>query len=182
MQSWCWYFQKIRGSVVEKAKWLWAEFTEEIFVMWSEGASLIVCILINLSRSVCFRPRMSTTIIKRYESLAFEWNLFVLVGSPSAGHVSGCECTHEQRDVLNREGDAEFVLLLLKPEFVPKLNLWPASVQVMSWCCRWCTQVIPWEFSMGSCHVSIQLLWVFPVPLDNRSWSNSAIWMVRKAC
>lgn len=43
-------------------------------------------------------------------------------GSPSAGHVSGYECTHEQRDVLNREGDPEFVLLL-KPEFVPKLNL-----------------------------------------------------------
>lgn len=71
----------------------WAEFSEEIFVMWSEGASLILFILINLSVSVCSRPRMSTTIIKRYKSSAFEWNPFVLVGSPSAGHVPGCECT-----------------------------------------------------------------------------------------
>lgn len=46
----------------------------------------------------------------------------MLVGFPSAGHVSGCECTPEQRAVLNREGDAEFVLLLLKPKFVSKLN------------------------------------------------------------
>lgn len=132
MQSWCWYFQKTWGSVVENAKLLWAEFTEEIFEMWSEGASLILLILTNLSPSACSRPRMSTTIAKRYKSLAFEWNPFVLVGSHSAGHVSGCEWTHEQRDVLTREGDAEFVSVLLKPRFVPKLNLWPASVQEIS--------------------------------------------------
>lgn len=57
---------------MKKAKRLGAEFTEEIFVMWSEYASLILFILINLSISVCSRPRMLTTIIKRYESLAFE--------------------------------------------------------------------------------------------------------------
>lgn len=90
MLSWCWYFQKTWRSVVEKAKWLWAAFTEEIFVMWSKSASLILFILINLYVSVCSRPRMSTTIIERYKSLAFEWNPFVLVGSPSAGRVSVC--------------------------------------------------------------------------------------------
>lgn len=148
MQSWCWYFQKTWRSVVEKAKWLWAAFSEEIFVMWSESASLILFILINLSISVCSRPRMSTTIIERYKSLAFEWNPFVLVGSPSARHVS--ECVDTWAKGCSREGDAEFVLLLLKPEFVPKLNFWPASVEVISWICRWCmTHVIPYEFSVG---------------------------------
>lgn len=179
--SWCRVdagISKTWGSVVEKAKWLWAAFTEEIFVLWFESASLILFTLIKLSVSVCSRPRMSTTTIKRYKSLAFEWNPFVLVRSPSAGHVSGYVdpwargCT--------REGDAEFVLLLLKPEFVPKLNLWPASVEVISWICGWPLSS-PRNSLWAAGHISIQLLWVFPVPLDNRSWASLAIWMIRKA-
>lgn len=154
MQSWCWYFQKMQGSVVEKAKWLWAEFTEEIFVMWSEGGSLILFILINLSRSVCSRPRMSSRDMKVYHQEI--WKFSIWMKSLCAGGISQCWTCFRlwvqagALAILNREGDAEFVLLLLKPKFVPKLNLWPASVQVTSWCCGWCTQVIPCEFSMGS--------------------------------
>lgn len=176
MQSCCWYFQKIWGSAVEKAKWLWAKWLWAQFVMWSEGASLILFILINLYVSVCSRHRMSTTIIKRYTSLAFEWNPFVVVGSPSAGS----ECTHEQRGVLNR---------VMQNLFYCCWN--PNSCQ--SWTCdlhlfKWSLSVVgdlpksspvnsPWTAS----YISIQLLGVFPIPSDNRGRANSAIWMVMEA-
>lgn len=78
----------------------WAEFTEEIFVMWSERASPNS---LYFDKSFCaLGPECQSPSPESWKCSIWMRYLCAVGSPPSAGHFSGCEWIHEQRHVLTR--------------------------------------------------------------------------------